>query len=64
MYWKLFISNFWETSKKSSITECNFSNVAGTALLKSLPIVVIFLTIFQEFKTIFAEETLPFAEDS
>ena len=64
MYWKLFISNSWKTSKKSSITESNFSNVAGTALLKSLPIVVIFLKIFQEFRNIFAEETLPSAEES
>ena len=45
-------------SKKLTIKETNFSNVAGTTLPKSLSVVVTFLMILQEFGNNFPEEKL------
>ena len=55
---KLPLVKFWKTSKKLTITESNFSNVAGTALLKSFSVVDIFLKILREFANNFPEENL------
>ena len=43
---------------KLSITEIDYSNAAGAALLKSLTAVDILLQILQEFRNIFLKEHL------
>ena len=47
---KLFLLNSCKSSRKSPVTESDFTNVAGVILLKSRSVIDTFLRIHKEFR--------------
>ena len=58
LYLKLFSLNSCKISRKLSITETDYNNIAGATLTNSLPTVDILFSILQGVRNIFFKENL------